>query len=191
MSAALGRVLMTRDEFLVWDDRQERRFEYDGFGPVAMVGGTVAHSLIKMNLYRELATRLRGTRCRAFDSDMRIAAAGSIRYPDAMVSCTPADPKATWGPQPVVVFEVCSPGTASTDLVAKNSEYHATASIQRYVVLDQNRPWATAFARDGERWLGQLIEGIDAAIELPEIGIALALADLYEGVAFGPPPLPQ
>jgi Uma2 family endonuclease len=83
MSAVLQRPRMTRAEFLAWDEVQERRIEYDGVGPVAMVGGMTDHSLIKVNLYRELSTRRRGTPCRAFDSDMRIDAGGSIRYPKA------------------------------------------------------------------------------------------------------------
>ncbi len=35
---------MTLDEFLAWEREQELRYEFDGFAPVAMTGGTVAHS---------------------------------------------------------------------------------------------------------------------------------------------------
>jgi hypothetical protein len=31
---------MTVDEFLAWERRQELRYEFDGFAPVAMTGGT-------------------------------------------------------------------------------------------------------------------------------------------------------
>jgi hypothetical protein len=41
MSIALHR---TVDEFLAWERRQERRYEFDGFAPVAMTGGTLNHS---------------------------------------------------------------------------------------------------------------------------------------------------
>ncbi len=38
------RKAMTLAEFLEWEEQQELRYEYDGFAPVAMVGGTWAHS---------------------------------------------------------------------------------------------------------------------------------------------------
>jgi len=36
---------MTVDEFLAWEQRQEGRYEFDGFRPVAMTGGTVGQDL--------------------------------------------------------------------------------------------------------------------------------------------------
>lgn len=30
---------MTREQFLAWEDRQELRYEFDGFQPLAMTGG--------------------------------------------------------------------------------------------------------------------------------------------------------
>ncbi len=49
MSLAL-RKPMTLPEFLQWEERQELKYEFDGFAPVAMVGITAAHSRIQRNL---------------------------------------------------------------------------------------------------------------------------------------------
>jgi Uma2 family endonuclease len=87
---------------------------------------------------------------------------------------------------PVVVFEILSPSTASTDIGAKNQEYRDTPSIQRYVMLAQDRQQATVFARVGDDWVGHLVSG-NAILEMPEISISVQLAELYEGVAFQPP----
>lgn len=38
---------MTREQFLAWKVRRELRYEFDGFQPVAMTGGTVAHAIIR------------------------------------------------------------------------------------------------------------------------------------------------
>jgi hypothetical protein len=38
---AAQRQRMSREQFLAWEERQERRFEFDGFQAVAMTGGTV------------------------------------------------------------------------------------------------------------------------------------------------------
>ena len=35
---------MTRDQFFNWAEAQEERYEFDGFQPVAMTGGSLNHS---------------------------------------------------------------------------------------------------------------------------------------------------
>ena len=97
---------MTEAEYLAWEERQERPFEFDGFRPVAMNGGTVAHGTIGTNLVFELSLRLRGKQCRAYGPSLKILVAGRVRYPDAFVACSPVANKATWLTEPVVVFEV-------------------------------------------------------------------------------------
>jgi len=59
--------LMTPDEFLAWEAGQELKWEFDGFQPVAMTGGTFAHAVLQGNLVRALNNRLAGTPCRAFE----------------------------------------------------------------------------------------------------------------------------
>ncbi len=181
MNVALRRA-MTLDEFLAWEDQQELRWEFDGFGPVAMVGGTLAHSTISLNIGSELRSRLRGTPCRAFVEGLKVVVAGSIRYPDAFVACGPQPRDATIAENPVVVFEVESPSTAHIDYGLKNAEYRATPSIQRYVILAQDRIAATIFERRGAEWVGSLLTDPAAPLAMPEIGVTLILSDLYEGV---------
>ena len=85
----------------------------------------------------------------------------------------------------MVVFEVQSPSTASTDIGAKNEEYRDTPSIQRYVMLAQDRQHATVFARVGDDWVGHIASGT-AVLDMPEIGIEVPLAELHEGTTFEP-----
>ena len=37
---------MTREKFLAWEEKQELRYEFDGFRPIAMTGGTYSHAQI-------------------------------------------------------------------------------------------------------------------------------------------------
>lgn len=177
---------MSLEEFLAWEERQELRWEFDGFVPMAMTGGTAAHSAIQRNIYIAIGGRLRGQRCQLYTSDLKIRVAGSIRYPDAFVVCSSVSREAVVIADPVVVFEVLSPSTASTDIGAKNEEYRDTPSIQRYVILTQDRQQATVFARVGSDWVGHIFSG-DALLEMPEIGISIPLTELYEGVSFPQP----
>lgn len=182
MSSVL-RAPMEIDAFLAWEAGQALRHEFDGFAPVAMTGATYAHGLIQSNLLRAVGTRLRGGACRVVGSDLKLRVAGSVRYPDAMVLCTPPDPGATLVTEPVVVFEILSPATAFIDRIVKNREYRATPSIRRYVLLEQDRPAATVFAREGADWLGRLVDA-DAALDLPELGVTVPMGEIYEDVAF-------
>ena len=173
---------MTVDEFLAWEERQEDRWEFDGVQPIAMVGGTRAHSLVLGNLATALNPRLRGSPCRVLLKSVKIRSAGSFRYPDVFVKCGRQDNQATISENPVVVFEVQSPSTSSIDLNDKNAEYRATPSIQRYVMLAQDRIAATVFERRGDEWVGSLVIGDDAMLHMPEICITFPLFECYEGV---------
>jgi Uma2 family endonuclease len=174
---------MTLAEFLEWDERQEGKYEFDGFEPVAMVGVTRAHSVIQRNILFALTGRLRGKRCEVHGSEMKIEVAGRIRYPDAFVVCTPGAVSDKVITDPVVIFEILSDGSERRDRVTKNDEYRLTPSVQRYVMLEQDEPAATVFAREGERWIGTLIKA-DAILTMPEIGIEVPLAEFYEGLTF-------
>jgi Uma2 family endonuclease len=173
---------MSLTEFLVWEERQPLRYEFDGEQPLAMAGGTEAHAAIQRNIVIALGTRLRGTRCRPYGSDLKIEVAGRIRYPDAFVLCTPAQPRATVITQPVVVLEVLSADSVNDDLVVKNAEYRATPSIQRYIVLQANHAAVIVFARKGGDWISEPVSGADAVLHMPEIGISVPLAELYADV---------
>ena len=174
---------MTLHQFLAWEERQELRFEFDGYEPVAMTGGTAAHDAIQRNILVALTVRLRGKPCQPFGSNLKIGVAGRIRHPDAFVVCTPVPPRATVVTDPVIVFEVLSEGNPNTDLIDKNAEYRATPSVRRYVILAQSHMAAIVFVRDGDRWASEILSRPDAVLDLPEIGAAIPLAEFYIDVA--------
>jgi Uma2 family endonuclease len=175
---------MSLEAFLAWEEQQELRWEFDEFEPVAMTGGTSEHSAIERNIIMAVGGRLRGKPCQLYASNLKIFAAGSIRYPDAFVVCSPVPRGTLVVTDPVVVFEVLSPSTASTDVGVKNEEYRDTPSVRRYVMLAQDRRFATVFAREGDDWVGHIVSG-DAILDMPEIGIEIPLAELYEGIDLG------
>jgi len=175
---------MALAEFLEWEERQPLRYEFDGIGPVAMPGGTARHARIQANLAIAIGGRLRGQPCGFYGGDLKFQVAeGNIRYTDGMVICSPFDQSATVVRHPAVVFEVLSPSTASNDRIVKARDYQATASVQRYVMLEQDAVGATVYARSGETWTHDILIA-DSTLSLPEIGVSLPLAEIYEGVVF-------
>lgn len=185
MSNAL-RKPMTLDEFLAWEECQPLRYEFDGWQPVAMTGGTDTHEAIGGTLRALLQERLRGKPCRVRGPTMKVEVAGRIRYPDAFVYCAPAGPRETVIREPVVVFEVLSPGTSRTDRLEKLREYQATPSIQRYIILEQDSIGAMIFTRHDTIWASSTATAGDV-IGLPEIGIELPLSDVYADITLPEP----
>ena len=182
---------LTLEAFLAWEERQELRYEFDGFHPRAMTGGTYAHARIQASLLRSLGNGLQGKPCVPVGGEMKVRTANGIRYPDAFVICSPIPPNATVAHDPVVIFEILSPSTANDDLGAKKAEYQAISSVQSYIVLHQTHRAAQVFRRAGEaetddenpgEWTYDSVFGAEAVIALPEIGVTLALAEIYDGV---------
>jgi Uma2 family endonuclease len=173
---------MTREQFLAWEAKQELRYEFDGFQPIATTGGMAAHAMIQHNLHLAIGGRLRGSPCRFYGSDLKIATARGFRYPDGSVVCSSVARDATVVDEPVVLFEVLSESSGRTDLVTKNHEYAAIHTVRRYIVLAQDEIAGTMFERIGDDWVGHLLDAT-SVLHMPEIGVDVPLTELYEGVA--------
>lgn len=169
---------MTTEAFLDWEERQEARWEFDGVRPVAMTGGSAEHEIVGATLRAVLRERLRGGPCRVWAPTMKVQVQGRIRYPDAFVARTPVPRGATVVPDPLVVFEVLSPGTSRADRIEKLREYQATPSILRYAILEQDGPAATVFARQDGEWIARALTEGDV-LAMPEIGVEVPLAEVY------------
>jgi Uma2 family endonuclease len=184
MSTALRKPRMTREEFFDWAQAQDIRYEFDGFNPVAMTGGTANHSQITQNILVALRTRLRGSDCRPLGPDAGVATIGSaVRYPDALVTCAKVRGDAQTIPGVVVVFEVLSPGSGRTDRIVKLREYRAVGTIRCYVILEQSSVGLAVFTRqrEDEDWTARALT-IEDTLQLPQIGIEIPVAERYENV---------
>jgi Uma2 family endonuclease len=175
----------TLAEFLDWEERQPLRYEFDGSRIVDRNSGTAAHAAIQVNLAVSIQSRLHGRSSNFVGSSLKVEVAGSVRYPDGFVFSSRVSVTATIIREPVVIFEVLAPETASADLVTKNLEYSAAPSVQRYVVLAQDRVGGLMFERIGDDWRGRLLN-TDTVINMPEIDIEVPLSEFYVGLEFPP-----
>jgi Uma2 family endonuclease len=179
----------TQEEFFAWAEARDNRYEFDGFQPVAMAGGTIEHSRMVRNLNTGLDVRLRGHRCESLGPEAGIATVGkAVRYPDGLITCSPQEPGSKLVVGTVVVFEIRSPGTARVDLFVKPREYAAVASILRYVMIESTSIGAVVLERASadEAWRHSTLASLDDELSIPEVGIAIPLAEIYRGVSFPP-----
>jgi Uma2 family endonuclease len=179
---------LTFDQFLAWERRQERKHEFVDGQPVAMAGGTEAHSAIQANLIAAAAPKLRGSGCRPFTSDMLIRTGNDRgRYPDMTIDCGPRRADNIIAPDPRVVFEVLSPDTQRQDRTTKLADYNATPSIAHYVLIEQGEPLVHVYSRGphGDFNLRpREIRGLNEMVELPAVEMSLAMTEIYDGLEF-------
>ena len=182
----------TLAEFFAWQERQDDRYELVGGLPSKMMAGASnRHDLIVLNILGEFRALLRGGRCTPFTGDGAVETRpGQIRRPDAGVDCGVRDPDGYTAADPKLVVEVLSPSTRDFDTFEKIAEYKALGGLDYILYVEPNRAEVALWSRDEDRaWSMARIEGIDAIVDMPKLGISLPLAEIYDGIEL-PPEVP-
>lgn len=176
------------DVYLTGELTSPEKHEYVDGRLYAMAGATTAHNRIAGNVFADMHAQLRGKRCEAFNSDMkvRIRLPTHVRfyYPDASVVCRPNSPDESYQDAPVVIVEVLSPDTRRVDEDEKKEHYLTIDSLAVYLLFEQNAAAVRVFRRTDRGFVQEVYEGREVVIPLPEIDVTLKLADAYARVTF-------
>ncbi len=197
MSAILkSDVIVSPEEYLLAEAKAKHKHEYLGGIVHAMAGGRVIHSLIASNILIAMGSRLRGKRCRVFNSDIKVRVkmpSGQIRfyYPDAQVVCDSNPSDDVYQDKPVLVVEVTSPSTWRTDQVEKLEAYTTIPTLEWYLLIDTKRCEVAVHHREADGFHSLKLTSLDDTITLKSLGIDLPLADIYADVVFPPPEDPD
>src|SRR5260370_20611752 len=192
MSTAKKLNLVGIDDYLAGELISTVKHEYLGGVVYAMAGARNAHNLIASNTLGSLHARLRGKRCRPFNSDtkIRIRLPNQIRfyYPDVSVICRPNPQTDSFQDEPGVLFEVLSRRTRRTDEGEKKDAYQTIPTLGVYVLVEQETATVVAYRRTEHGFDRDVYQGLDAVLPLKEIEIDLPLGEIYEAVEFSPEP---
>jgi Uma2 family endonuclease len=173
---------VTADEFLEMDFG-DLKAELDHGVIRMMAGGTRRHAEVAGNIFLALGTRLRGSGCKPFTSDMAARTRDlSIRYPDVAVYCGREGPEHDddkSADDPRVIFEVLSAGTARTDLTVKLAEYKALPSVDAIVFVDIASERLRVHLRpEPDTWTEvQHREPVD--LVLPSLGVTVPHGEIF------------
>ncbi len=148
-----------------------------------MAGGSGIHNDLVQNFVLALRPKLRGSVCRLKVETMRLAVHKSqyFTYPDVMVSCHADDQHARQQYQhPVLIVEVLSPSTEAYDRGLKFNQYKKLPSLRHYLLVSQ-KTWLVEWYQLSEHgvWGHTALTEADDALTLPELGLALTLAEVY------------
>ena len=182
----------TVEEYLQLERRSGERYAFYDGKIERMAGGTIAHNRIARNIIIELGKKI-GSRSdlEIFASDQKIYLPEYryYLYPDAVVVAgVPIETEAEASAiiNPLLIFEVFLPSTASSDQNIKFFEYQSISSFREYVLLRQDQPAAIRFWREGpDLWRRFDTKGLEGDVLLQSIEESLAMKAVYERVELG------
>jgi len=174
----------SREAFRRWCEAQPKgRYErVDGF-VVAMAPERGAHLRVKGAVYRALdrAVTAAGVACQALPDGATVETGDSDYEPDALVNCgEPMADDAIAAPNPVIVVDVLSPGTTSTDTGAKLADYFRVPSVAHYLIVHPTRRTVIHHRRTGDGIETRIIVNGPIAMDPP--GIIITMEEIYGAV---------
>jgi Uma2 family endonuclease len=176
---------LTLREFLHWERRQDRKYEFVGGRPVAMAGATTEHTHIVGNLYSLLRPHVRRG-CRLYFVDVKVVTPkNTSRYPDLVLTCDPRDRRSTTVQRhPTLLIEVLSERTAGEDRLEKLGEYKAIPELAEYLLVDSRLPAVQLHRRAPEQsWLTRDFS-LGDTIWLASLGCEITVESMYDDVVF-------
>ena len=108
----------------------------------------------------------------------------AIRRPDVTVTCSPPRPDSYEAEDPRLIVEVLSPFNSGIGWQRKLAEYWRLQGLKYLLLVDSLSVQATLYVRNGTDWEPTDADGLDAVLDMPEIGCRLAMRDAYEGLSF-------
>ncbi len=176
---------ITAEEYLAFERGAKDKHEFIGGKIVAMAGATDRHNIIASNVFGELWTQLKATKCRVFASDMRVnAKRGNYFYPDIVVTCGERKfediKKKDVLVNPTVILEVLSKSTKLKDRNEKFESYILLESLTDYVLIEQDKIKIEHYSRiDEKNWNVRIYTEAGEEMIFESIKCKLSVADIY------------
>ena len=188
MNAPLD-IKMDKATFLRWGQHQEGRWELVGGRPVMQQNPTRRHGDIASNFRDCLRKRLDRSIWSVRSGDIAVEIGEETRLPDVMVEPAGLPGQALTTDQPVLICEVLSPSSMTSDFRDKPAQYFRLPSLEVYVVLSQHEPYAWVWQRpaDGDRKFPAEPQEIDdpkGSLGLAHLGLSIPLSEVYDGITW-------
>ncbi len=176
----------TVEEYLALENTAEVRHEFVHGKRIPMPGESIIANVICLNLAFLLRQALHGKGFTVVAHDVRliIDVNGIYRYPDVAMTETASLTDTHAITQPILLAEVTSKNSAPTDQGTKLLEYTQLPSLQHYLIISQSEYLVEVYSRRADEWRFSYYMNPTDVIELTDLGISIAIKDLYEGVAF-------
>lgn len=178
------------EEYLEREVRSEVRHNFVDGRILERSGDTATNNLLVGNCVAAFRQSLRGSSYRVYALGVLLVLQEGrhYTYPNLLV-CPAGD-----GPgepalmrQPHLLLEVLSPETADFDRAVKFNQYRQLPSLRHYLLVSQ-KTWLVEWYRLTEHgvWAHTALADADDAVAIPELGLTLTLAEVYEEAGMAP-----
>ncbi len=187
MNVALAELdrIYSREEYRQWCQGQPTgRYERVDGRIVAMAPERIAHVRVKAAVWLALrrAVAEAGVPGEALGDGATVEVGESDYEPDALVNCgARMQADAIAAENPVIIVEVLSPGTASTDTGGKLADYFLVPSVAHYLIVHPIRRVITHHRRASTGIDTQIVVSGDIRMDPPDITITVE--EIYGSVA--------
>ena len=172
----------TREEYRRWCAAQsDGRYERVDGRIIAMAPKRVGHALVKGNVFFALrqAVSAAGVPCQVLPDGVTVETGDNDYEPDALVSCGPLlDNDAITAPNPVIIVEVLSPSTMSTDTGGKLIGYFQVPSVIHYLIVHPAKRSVIHHRREASGGIATRIL-VSGDIQLDPPGIVVTVEEFY------------
>jgi len=187
-AVAYNKQKISIEEYLEMENAATEKHEYYKGEIFAMSGAKLPHIAINGNLFVALANRLKGKKCKPYNSDTRIHIPSStlFTYPDITIICGKAITLNgdDWNVlNPTVIIEVLSPSTKNYDRGEKFKLYRDIPTLKEYILADSQSIHIEVFRlNEHNHWELEEYNSIDDLLHIKVIDEKIPLSEIYEGV---------
>ena len=175
-------------EYLEMENAALEKHEYYQGEVFAMSGSKVPHNEICVNLLVSFGQKLKGKKCKPYNSDQRIHIPSNtlFTYPDISIVCGEiitlnGD---NWNAlNPTVIIEVLSKSTKNYDRGEKFKLYRDIKTLKEYILVDSETVHIEVFRLNkNNHWELDEYNDINSNVEIKAISENIAIAEIYDGV---------
>lgn len=180
----------TIEEYLEMENASFEKHEYYQGEIFAMSGPKMADNIIATNVLGELRQKLKGSKCRPYNSDQRIHIEKNtlFTYPDISVVCGEVKTlnNDEWNIlNPIILIEVLSPSTRNYDHGDKFKLYREIPSLKEYILIDSSSVSVEAFSVNAAGlWELKEYKSVNEILFIQAIQTELPLKEIYEDTTF-------
>ncbi|HRH61384.1 MAG TPA: Uma2 family endonuclease [Chitinophagaceae bacterium] len=187
-AVAYGKQKISIEEYLEMEHASSEKHEYYQGEIFAMAGGKAKHNEIAGNFFAALIYKLKGKKCKPYNSDQRIYIPSNtlFTYPDISIICGDMISRNNDeynALNPTVIIEVLSPSTRNYDMGEKFKLYRDIKTLQEYILVDSEAVHAEAFRlNENNHWELEEYNSLEDRLHIKAISETITLAEIYDDV---------
>ncbi len=187
-AVAYSKQKVSIEEYLKMENAADEKHEYYKGEIFAMSGAKVPHNAISGNIFGILFNKLKGKKCKPFNSDQRIHVPSNtlFTYPDISIICGEIitlnndDYNVL---NPTVIIEVLSKSTRNYDRGEKFKLYRDIKTLKEYILVDSVSIHLEVFRlNESGHWELEEYNAPADTLLIKSINEDILLSDIYDGV---------